>query len=231
MTDKSELSRRTLLSSLGLVGGAGATLGAGTSAFFTDRESSRAFVQAGALDLLVEWGDGATSEGAAELEIDLTDGGGGEETFTVSLPDEGDQAPSAPNNPARGWLRTTCPTVDGDVVGSTTYITVSLYYECNGDSPVTVDGTELENITLLEFANLLRNGTHLDFEDCEAIEDGCLQPGTDLDLRFEWQWDPPENLDESPSGPITFEFEFVGIQCRHNETPTNPFPEVDPCLR
>jgi len=230
MTNNNEISRRALLSSLGIVGGAGATLGGGTAAFLTDTEILAAVTQAGALDLLVEW-DETTSEGTARLEIDLTDGGSGAETFVVSLPDEGTESPSAPNNPARGWLRTTCPTVDGEVVDATTYVTVSLYYACASDQPVTVDGTPLEDLSLLDFGNLLRNGTHLDSAECEALSNGCLQPESDLELRFEWEWDPPENLGEDVPGPITFDFDFVGVQCRHNETPTNPFPVVDPCVR
>jgi hypothetical protein len=204
MTRNEELTRRALLGSLGTVGTAGAAVGAGTTGLFTDREQLRESVASGGrLDLLVSWPGGTSEDGVATLDIDLSDGGSGSERFTVELPD---------SNPGRVWLRTICPSGPAESVSG------SLSYVCNDE--VLAAGS------LVDIADALRNGVHLD-PDC-ATDDGCLGPDTDLELEFSWSFSPTDDYDGTDPEPVGIQFQYHAVQCRHAAA-TNPFPESDPC--
>lgn len=206
MTRKEGVSRRALLGSLGAVGTAGATLGVGTRALFTDTETLPGSVaSAGRLDLLVSWPDGTSEDGTATLAIDLTDGGSGSETISVELPD---------SNPGRVWLRTRCPSGPADSISGT------LSYAC--DDSVVASGS------LLAIANELRNGVHLD-PAC-ATDDGCLDGDERLELRFEWEFTPTDDYNGTDPDDVELQVEFHASQCRHDPTPSNPFPEIEPCV-
>jgi len=207
MTDKGELSRRALLGSLGTVGTAGAAFGAGTTALFTDTERLLgSAASAGRLDLLASWPGGTSEDGVATLAIDLTDGSGSS-VITVAHAGEG-------SNPARVWLRTTCPTGPADSV----YLTVS--YVCNDD--VIASGT------LLSVADALRNGILLD-PDCDTT-DGCLPSDGGLDLAFEWEFVETDDYNGNDPKNVELQIQFEGKQCRHNTTVSNPFAWVEPCV-
>ncbi|MCU4718193.1 hypothetical protein [Halapricum hydrolyticum] len=205
MTRKEGVSRRALLGSLGTVGTAGAAFGAGTTALFTDTERLLgSTVSAGQLDLLASWPGGTSEDGVATLAIDLTDGSDSSVVTVAHAVEE--------SNPARIWLRTTCPTGPADSV----YVTVS--YVCNDE--IIASGT------LLSVANSLCNGILLD-PDCDTT-DVCLPSDGELDVEFEWE----SSDDYSGNNPknVELQLQFQGEQCRHNATLSNPFPRVEPCV-
>ncbi|GAB7019850.1 TasA family protein [Halostagnicola sp. A-GB9-2] len=126
MTKEIQLTRRKILASTALIGGAGATAGAGTWAFFSDEETSEGnTISAGTLELDVNEGDGFsyTWENAAP---------GDEEEVSVSFQNTGsiDAAELA---------------IDTDVSGDedlAEYIDLDLEYT-NGDDP---DGQTLAEL-------------------------------------------------------------------------------------
>ena len=204
MTRKEGISRRALLGSLGAVGIAGGTLSAKTTGLLTDTETlAGSIMSGGQLDLLVSWPGGTSEDGTATLAIDMTDGGSGSETITVELPD---------SNPGRVWLRTRCPS------GLADSVTGTLSYVC--------DGSVVASGSLLELANVLRNGVHLD-PPC-ATDEGCLDGDDRLELLFEWEFTPTDDYDGTDPDDVELHVEFHATQCRYM-TPTNPFPEIDPC--
>jgi predicted ribosomally synthesized peptide with SipW-like signal peptide len=206
MKQNNDLSRRALLGSLGTVGTAGAVFGTGTSSLFTDREVfGRSVVEAGLLDLLVSWDGGTSEDGDASLTIDLTDGSGSAVVSVAHAVEE--------SNPVRVWLRTTCPTGPADTV----YVTAS--YVCSDE--VIASGT------LLNVANKLRNGIRLD-PDCDTTA-GCLPSGGELDIEFDWEFVETDDYNGNNPENVELQLQFRGKQCRNN-TPSNPFPWVEPCV-
>lgn len=158
MNDK-QLSRRKVLGALATTGGAGALVGTGTSALFTDEETfANNSISAS-----------ESVAGSVELEVDvdpLSDAEGVK--YSVNLPE------GVNNNPSHVWVRAkTCP----DPLSSADELEVELRLECNG-STVT-----LERGQLLSVINALRGGRKV---ECGGSNDGqCFQPGESADLVLE----------------------------------------------
>lgn len=201
-----EMSRRKVLSSLAVAGGAGSLVGGGsgafvTGAFFTDEETFAGnTIQTsenigGVIDLSV----GCTS---------LEEGSG--VAYNVTLPDD------VNNNPSYIWLRTeTCPTPKNFARN----VYVEFRVDC-GDG----DGYTIGKGALLDVLDDLRTGTLL----CGEGDDPCLQTGETRRLELE-----VFHVDDDyhgRGGPIEFEFEFHGRQCRYETGTENPFPQdVEGC--
>lgn len=209
-----DLTRRELLLAAGGAGATGAVVGTGAAALIADEELLPSnFLVSGTLDLLVEWGDDNTSEGTAPVVIDSPTGA---VTFSVGLP-------GGRNNPAFGWFRTVCPRSPLPTFADDVHVTLS-YVGCDGGDTVIATGS------LDEVGNELRGGIPLDPgctepDDLSPGDQSCLQPGDDggVDLRFEWDWDLDEDCDTDGQRLLTFQ--FVGEQCRHDESPESPFPD------
>lgn len=214
MTDESDFSRRALLASIGTVGGAGAVFGAGTSALYVDREDfGGSELRAGTLNLDVSWqnsnGDNDSgTNGSVTVDIDLSSGDSGSGTLTITN--------NVGSNPAIVCLRTTCPS------GPAEFVHVTLSYDCNGE--VVASGN------LLDVANRLRNGIQLD-PSCSTNSEGCLESGEDIELNLEWEF-YRDNYNGNNPGNVTFDFEYLGTQCRYSSSrPACPFPDdIDPCI-
>ncbi len=159
---------------------------------------------------------GSIRSGTLSVDVDcdrcLVDGDG----VSVALGgiDRGDSGTetlvfTVETNPARLWLGSDCPpAVDplGDV------LLVTLQY----------DGVTFESGTLAAVRRSLRSGALLGEE--------CTTPGETVELDIEWElpFDAPDAVaDEQTS----FEFAFVGTQCRHTDSTggDNPFAGTPPC--
>jgi predicted ribosomally synthesized peptide with SipW-like signal peptide len=188
-----------VLGALATTGGAGALVGTGTGALFTDEET------------FTDNGIRASTSvaGTVDLEIDATVPDDGDEViYDVELPD------GSNNNPAYIWLATTCPTPED--LGLATVIEVTV--ECNGKE--TTFGPGLASHVL----NELRFGVPL----CRD-EDGnqpCLQVGKDLTVTIE-VIDTTSYSGSSDDDTLTFDIELSGTQCRYNADNDNPFNESD----
>lgn len=207
MTGEDNISRRMLLGSLGTVGCAGAVFGTGTTALFTDREMFEdSVVRAGLLDMLVSWKENGviqTSEdGTATVTFDLVDG----KDTTVLTVEHSDSR----SNPAHVWFRPTCPTGPADAVDVTLYV-------C---------GEAVSSGSLLQVANSLRDGFLLD-QYCG----GCLGPDEDIEVRLESQFSETDDYNATNPKDVALEFQYRAIQCRNNDTPSNPFEPIEPCVK
>ena len=151
--ERTSLSRRQLLGSVGAVGALSGVSGLGTWALFEDRETFAASMTAGEVGVSIDC-DSCTSRRDGRVSFDfgmLTPGTGDTERFTVT----------ADANPVRIWLWTNCPEpVDplGDVVE------VRLRYDddCDGSTRGAVYPRDGSWVTLNEFREGLRDGVRLD---------------------------------------------------------------------
>jgi hypothetical protein len=130
--------------------------------------------------------------------------------YLYGLPDD------VNNNPSYIWLRTSvCP----EPVELAEAITVELRIECAGGETTIATGSALDVL------NELRTGTLL----C-AGDEPCLQAGEVRQLELE-----VVSVDSDytgPPGPLEFQFEFYGQQCRYNggtESPWGPDDIIEEC--
>jgi len=200
-----------MLASLAITGGAGALVGGGTGALFTDRETftnngiTASTTVAGQIDLDVD----------PEVIVGETTRLGTAE-YTVTLPENSDTR----NNPAYPWIRLQgCPG-DTDLAGA---LWVELSVECDGERLELVSGN------LLAVAETLQEGIPLD-ADCESATPGeqrCLEPDEELTVVFDWALDDDFTFDDGEQLDITFE--FAARQCRYNDGTASPFEDdTDP---
>jgi len=196
-----QLSRRKVLGALATTGSAGALVGTGTGALFTDEETFtddgiRASESvAGTLDL--------------ELEANVLENGTGV-IYDITLPE------GVNNNPSYIWFQTGCP--EPLELGCTTEIEIRV--DCNRDGDA---DTLVASGLARDMLNALRNGTLL----CDG-NTPCLRPGETRTLEIEVT-DNPESGYDGPEGPLEFELEFYGQQCRYNTGTENPFDPVEEC--
>ncbi|MCU4753618.1 SipW-dependent-type signal peptide-containing protein [Halobacteria archaeon AArc-curdl1] len=194
------LSRRQVLAAVGTVGTIGAVAGAGTGAYLSDRETYTNAAAAGTVDIAVACDacspvDGTLAFGFDDLDRGVTG------TLEASI--------SVESNPARLWLRTSCPP-ETDPLGDAI------------EGYLTADGTLLATGTLTTIARALATGVRLDSD--------CLEPATPLDLELEWEL--PETVSDSLAGEsTTFVVDLVAEQCRHIDEAAmaDPFAGVEPC--
>lgn len=188
-----QLSRRKVLGALATTGGAGALVGTGTGALFTDEET---FTNNGIR--------ASTSiSGTVDLEVvsetvELESGTGVQ--YDITLPD------GINNNPAYIWLATSCPTpLD---LGLATKIAIRV--TCNGETTTIASGLASHVL------NDLRSGVPL----CSGGDDACLQVGETWTLTIVvTDTTSYSGSDET----LEFDIELSGTQCRYNADNENPF--------
>jgi len=195
MGDK-PLSRRQVLGALATTGSAGALVGTGTGALFTDKET------------FTDNGIRASSSVAGVVDIEVDAAPLEEETgytYEINLPED------VNNNPAYIWVRTLeCPK-PAQLAAATT-IDVSIK-ECDSE------GALPDEDSALSVFNDLREGALL----CKG-NDPCLQ--TDGSRTLEVKVKGVEDGYTGPGGPLEFTLEFYGQQCRYEPDPENPFDDA-----
>ena len=217
------LSRRQLLGALA-VGSAGGISVGNTAALLADRETVSTTLTAGIVDIRVAyWGDIGTD--TPDLSAPDSVGDGSDLTVTVDdleprritrdlfrvrLP----RVKGTVNNPARVWLRASCPSV------STLAEVLSVrlaYSDTEGARGPTITSGSLRAV-----ADDLRGGIPLDGGQSTDAE-GCLN-GT-LYVVAEY-----ELAGYVGSETVSLPLEFRAVQCR-NTAALNPFgtAEADPC--
>jgi hypothetical protein len=153
-----QLSRRKVLGALATTGGAGALVGTGTGALFTDEET---FTDDGIRT-------STSVAGTVDLEIDDTVPDDRDEViYDVELPDGGN------NNPAYVWFRADCPEEKELDLACATSITVEV--ECDGKTVPVASGS------VRDVFNALRNGRLLCGGDTACLEVGEIQT---LEIRI-----------------------------------------------
>lgn len=186
------LSRRRLLASLGGVGAVGLGGGAGTFAYFSDRETLASNdVDTGSLELQLTGGDPV--DGPVTFDVSGIDRGASGES-TVGL--------RVRTDPARVWLATDCPDPTDRLAEA---LEVRLTF---AEAPVSGGWRS--------FAAFRRS-----FSDGLRLDDGCLPPDVAAPVTLHWRLpaDVDASLDGSRT---TFAFELYAEQCRHvSETDAN----------
>lgn len=194
-----QLSRRKVLGALATTGGAGAIVGTGTSALFTDEET------------FTDNGIRASTSVAGVVDIDIdhnviSDGTG--VIYDITLPED------VNNNPSYVWFRADCPKDDELDLACATNITVEM--ECDGETE------PVESGPVRDVFDALRNGTRLCGGDAACLELGETQT---LEIRItgvdDWYDGDTETL--------TFDLEFYGEQCRYDTGAENPFDDYEEC--
>lgn len=139
------------------------------------------------------------------VDVDTRTSGTGV-TYSITLPDR------ESNNSSYVWIRTSqCPSPDELAAAAA----VELRIECHS-------GSTTERARLSEVLDRFRDGRLL----CGGDSDPCLQPGETWELELEVH--SIEDGYDGPPGPIEFELEFYGEQCRYNEEPESPFEDTIP---
>jgi hypothetical protein len=223
------LSRRRLLAALGTAGGAGAVAGTGTAAFLFDGdERFTTALGVGVVDLAVGYevltgpnAGAAGTENGRTLSVPLagltetTDEGS--VLLSISLAELED----AVNNPAAVWFRLACPSPS--VLAAQLQVRLS-----NADCATGAVGGTIDEGPLSEVADRLRNG-HLLGPDPAIGAGQCLTDERCLHVEY-WLADGYVGHDET-----SLSIEVVGVQCRNDPAPANPFPArpacetADPC--
>jgi hypothetical protein len=188
MSDK-PLSRRQVLGALATTGSAGALVGTGTGALFTDEET------------FTDNGIRASTSVAGVVDIEVDADPLEKETgftYEISLPE------GVNNNPAYIWVRTLeCP--EPAQLAEATTIDVSVT-GCDSEGALPSEGSALSVL------NDLREGALL----CKS-DDPCLQ--TDGTRTLEVKVKGVENEYTGPDGPLKFTLELYGQQCRYELDP------------
>lgn len=154
MSDK-PLSRRQVLGALATTGSAGALVGTGTGALFTDEET------------FTDNGIRASESVAGVVDMEVTDtvpDDGNGVTYDITIPD------AENNNPAYLWFRTGCPGEGELELACATSITVEV--ECDGETTVASGSAR-------DVLDTLQNGTLLCGGDA-----ACLEPGETRTLEI-----------------------------------------------
>lgn len=197
--DSVQLSRRQVLAAVGGIGAVGAVAGAGTGAYLSDRERVTTTIATGAIAIDVDCDACAIVDDQLSFVFDGIDRG---ESDTIAM------AFTVETNPARLWLRTTCPPAS-DPLGD------ALSLELD------VDGDTIAAGSLSAVARSLATGVQLD---------DCIEPGRPIDLELTWEL--PAHVPDSLAGKTTaFTAELAAEQCRHvdSEGARNPFAGAAPC--
>lgn len=203
----SRVSRRAVLGGLVFAGSTGAVVGTGTGAVITDWERMLSDLDAGTLDVHVEWAGGSTS-GAVPLEIDATaETRRGSERIGVSLPDDGS------NNPARVWLAATCP-ASPELADALSFTLSTVDCDAGSVDEVLASGS------LRSVAETLADGIRLD-SDADSDGTPCFQPGSRRCLELAWELD----AGYTGTGTTAFELLVAARQCRRTAPTDNPFAD------
>lgn len=233
MTDdnKSNLSRRKVLGSLGVISAGAAVGGMGTMALFTDEENTGPHqFEAGTLDLTVDWKathrmDTKTVSANSSESVGFTfgdckpgDSGYAELCFTVV------------SNPAYVWLKAnvgvdsdntnTEPEIGVDAQVSATgtsssdgelgdEMTAKLVYD--GSAVLDVDGNPISG-SLNDVLAALSGGVRI--EDVFNENEKCVR----------LKWKIPSSAGNVIQGDkFTFNLDAMAVQTRHTDPTTNPF--------
>jgi hypothetical protein len=215
-----ELSRRKILSSLAVAGGAGSLVGGGTGAFVTNALFSDSETFAGNTIQTSENVGGVVDMDVTLEELDGEDG----VRYRISLPEA---TSGSKNNPAYIWLRTlTCPEPEG--LAERILIAPKISYD-GGDSYYEIFG---ETKSVQEALNGIRTGINLG----QWADEPCLQPGDEWLIEVPVESVEPEQSNSGNNGnsgnsggstkgepQLDFELEFHGQQCRYQSGSENPF--------
>ncbi len=197
--DSVRLSRRQVLAAVGGIGTAGAVAGVGTGAYLSDRKRVTTAIDTGAVAIDVDCRACSIVDDRLSFAFDGIDRG---ESDTIAI------AFTVETNPARLWLRTTCPPVS-DPLGDALAVELD------------VDGDTIAAGSLSAVARSLATGIQLD---------DCTEPGRPIDLELSWEL--PAHVPDSLAGKTTaFTAELAAEQCRHVDggTASNPFADAVPC--
>lgn len=229
---KFELSRRKVLGSVGTIGVASAAAGAGTMAFFNDEETSTSnTVQAGTLDLVMDW-DYTANQDIAGTQ---SGSGGAGASFNISDLKPGDEGHvkvcfTPESNPAWIWLKMS-EVADNDHFdtepekeaegGSTDgdgelddKMKARLVYADNGD---VIQGWGTLNGVL----DSLSSGVLLD-SDRGTSSDDYFSASQERCVKLEWKI--PTSVGNVIQGDnAKFDIKLYAEQARHNSNPSNPF--------
>ena len=190
-----DLSRRTMLLGLGTVGLASAGAGLGTTAYFSDTESfSGNSLQAGSLDLFVDYEATYDSGGAVENLADQSSGTvDGEPAGTFYVLDDvkpGDSGSvkfcfEIDDNPSYMWAcgmlaedenGMTEPEMDADTTADAgelaASIAATLSYCTEGEAGETIVGEQIASGTLAELFGVLAGGVPLDGDGVAGLLPG-----------------------------------------------------------
>lgn len=149
----------------------------------------------------------ASTSVAGVVDIDVTATAPDDSTvdYEVAVPDDGN------TNPVYLWLRAGCPEHPE--------------LACATDLELRVDceSGPIASGPARDVLDRLRNGTQL----CGG-QNPCLQPGETRTVTAEVTGQPGTGYD-GPEGPLAFDLEFYGAQCRYDRGAENPFAERDSC--
>jgi hypothetical protein len=210
------LSRRQLLGALA-VGSAGGIGVGNTAALLADRETLATSLTAGIVDIRVAyWSDIGTSApdlsepdsvgDGSELTVDVDGlelGTVTRDLFRVRLP----QVAGTVNNPARVWLRASCP--DANTLAEVLSVRLA-YSDASGTAGSTITSGSLRAV-----ADDLRDGIALDGGP-STDADGCLADALFVVAEYEL-------AGYVGSETVSLPLEFRAIQCRNTDAGENPF--------
>lgn len=200
------VTRRELLAGITAAGAAGTLSGVGTAALLVDRETLAASVASGRVELQIDIGSGPVDAtgGPVSLPLPALEAGGSESTtFSLLVPEQ------AGANPVYLWLRAGCGAET--TLGSFLRLTVS---RADGAGETLFDGT------LNAFLAAFEAGIPLDASGTavEAGQQSCIHPGTEVELRVDYELSTGYIGDEEASVLL----DAVAVQCRHVDAGTPP---------
>jgi len=239
------LSRRTILSGIGTIGGLGAVGGGALAVTFDDDDESANATQvfqntsgsvlSGGFWDQESWG--AVNPNVFEAgELDLTtcweqpgetcDPTTDTSTLTLDTLSNGEiqQATlrcALSDNPAWLWLRTSCP---ADGCGLERGIDLTVWYDKQCDGSVD-SGQVIASGRLCDVLTTLREGVLLD-RDLSSEEPDPLRPGDTCCLGFEFSVGDLCVVDEDS---LTIDIDLYAEQRRHQPDPTRPAGWGDDC--
>ena len=200
------VTRRELLAGITAAGAAGTLSGVGTAALLVDRETLAATVASGSVDLQIDVGNGPVDATGGPVSLPLPALEAGERDsaeFSLLVPERQGA------NPVYLWLRAGCGAET--TLGPFLRLTLS---RADGAGETLFDGP------LSAFFAAFEAGVPLDASGA-AVEAGtqdCVEPGTELTLRVEYE------LSEGYVGAeeASVLLEAVAVQCRHVDPGTPP---------
>ena len=213
MSDEPDPSRRRILQAAAGAGFAGVAGSAATVAYLTDRSSFPGNeTGAGSLNLGLA-ADAAAGDDEADYvpsDDDFEDGSTVSVAFSSLEPGDSGVLTTAYRvcgAPGRVWFRVRTDGDDETALARHVDVRVAERPDCDGDGDALFAGTLDELIAAYE------DGVQIGY-DCVECEPACV------DLEWTFDENPPPAVDDDS---FTSELEFAAVQCRHNETPENPW--------
>lgn len=232
MTEKKfDLSRRKVLGSLGVIGTGAVVGGAGTAALFSDEERSNSnTVEAGTLDLKMDWSYTANQDIAATQ----SGSGGAGASFTIGDLKPGDSGHvevcfEPESNPAYIWLKME-EQADRDAY-NTEPERVAEGDSIDSDTPGELDDEMNARLVYADNGNVIEGWDSL-HNVVDALSSGRLLDSDSSDDYFsadhercvKLEWEIPTSVGNVIQGDVAkFDIVLFAEQARHNSNPSNPF--------